>query len=153
MHYPEIRLFIDGQWQGANEHLPIVNPSDESELGRLPIASEQQLSDALAAAQKGFGIWSRTAPMERKRIIEAASSLMRERQEEIATSISLELGKPIQQARLEVIRGCEFFEWDAAEGQRLYGHVIPSAPGIRFPHEPTGSKDRWRTGFGLLDYS
>ncbi len=36
------------------------------------------------------------------------------------------------QARLEVIRGCEFFEWDAAEAQRLYGRVVPSAPGIRY---------------------
>ncbi|MCL4143917.1 UNVERIFIED_CONTAM: hypothetical protein GTU68_066190, partial [Idotea baltica] len=44
----------------------------------------------------------------------------------------MELGKPIKQSRLEVIRGCEFFEWDAGEGQRLYGRVIPSAPGIRY---------------------
>ena len=41
-------------------------------------------------------------------------------------------GKPLAQARLEVIRGCEFFEWDAGEAQRLYGRVIPSGPGIRY---------------------
>ncbi|MGO4816610.1 aldehyde dehydrogenase family protein, partial [Cupriavidus sp. 2MCAB6] len=42
--------------------------------------------------------------------------------------------------RLEVIRGCEFFEWDAAEGQRLYGRVIPSEPGIKYivMHQPIG---------------
>ncbi len=65
---------------------------------------------------------------------------MRARQEEIARSITLENGKSLTEARLEVIRGCEFFEWDAGECIRLYGRVIPSAPGIRYIvlHEPIG---------------
>jgi succinate-semialdehyde dehydrogenase/glutarate-semialdehyde dehydrogenase len=65
---------------------------------------------------------------------------MRERIEEIAFAITLEHGKPIAQARLEVIRGCEFFEWDAAEGLRTYGRVIPSEPGIKYIvlHRPIG---------------
>jgi len=130
--YPNIELYIDGQWQSSTEHLPIINPSDETQLGLLPVATEQALDDALAAARRGFKTWSRTAPVERSRILLQAAQLMRERQEEIAQSIALELGKPIRQARLEVIRGCEFFEWDAAEGQRLYGRVIPSKPGIRY---------------------
>ena len=54
---------------------------------------------------------------------------MRERQEEIATSITLEHGKPLKQARLEVIRGAEFFEWDAGEAMRTYGRIIPAARG------------------------
>ena len=139
--YPEIRFFIDGKWVTPKEHLPIINPSNEEQIGLLPVASQANLDDALAAAEVGFKIWSQTAPIERSRIILRASQLMRERQEEIAQSISLELGKPIKQARLEVIRGCEFFEWDAAEGQRLYGRVIPSAPGIRYVvvHQPIGS--------------
>jgi succinate-semialdehyde dehydrogenase/glutarate-semialdehyde dehydrogenase len=65
---------------------------------------------------------------------------MRERIEDIAYAITLEHGKPIAQARAEVIRGCEFFEWDAGEGLRTYGRVIPSAPGIRYIvlHQPIG---------------
>lgn len=53
----------------------------------------------------------------------------------------MEHGKPLAQARLEVIRGCEFFEWDAAEGQRTYGRVIPSEPGFKYVvhHEPIGT--------------
>ena len=66
---------------------------------------------------------------------------MRERQEEIARSITAEHGKPLPQARLEVIRGCEFFEWDAGEATRTYGRVIPSAPGVRYivHHQPIGT--------------
>lgn len=139
--YPKIELYIGGEWHSPSEHLPIINPSDECQIGLLPVASQMDLDNALTAAREGFKIWSRTAPIERSRIILKAAQLMRERQEEIAASISLELGKPIKQARMEVIRGCEFFEWDAGEGQRLYGRVIPSAPGIRYIviRQPIGS--------------
>ena len=69
------------------------------------------------------------------------AAIMRERQEEIATAITAEHGKPLTQARLEVIRGCEFFEWDAGEATRTYGRVIPSAPGVRYivHHQPIGT--------------
>ena len=139
--YPDIQLYIDGKWRTPKAHLPIVNPSDEKQIGLLPVADQSDLDDSVSAAQKGFAVWSRTAPLERSRIILRAAQLMRERKEVIAQSIALELGKPIKQARLEVIRGCEFFEWDAAEGQRLYGRVIPSAPGIRYVvvRQPIGS--------------
>jgi len=69
-----------------------------------------------------------------------AAALMRARIDEIAHAITLEHGKPFAQAQLEVVRGCEFFEWDAAEGQRTYGRVIPSEPGIKYVvmHQPIG---------------
>ena len=65
---------------------------------------------------------------------------MRERQEEIARSITLEHGKPLVEARAEVVRGAEFFEWDAGEAVRTYGRVIPSGPGVRITvhHQPIG---------------
>ena len=60
-----------------------------------------------------------------------AVTLMRERVEDMAVAMTLEQGKPIAQSRLEILRGCEIIEWDAAEGRRTYGRVIPSEPGIR----------------------
>ncbi|MEM1389423.1 MAG: NAD-dependent succinate-semialdehyde dehydrogenase, partial [Pseudomonadota bacterium] len=95
---------------------------------------------ALAAAQEGFALWRRTPPRDRADIMLKAAQLMRARQEEIAQSITAEHGKPLAQARLEVIRGCEFFEWDAGEAVRTYGRVIPSAPGVRYlvHHQPIG---------------
>lgn len=139
--YPELMLYIDGAWRKSAETLPVLNPADETVVGAVPVASRADLDDALAAADKGFRIWSRTAPAKRAAIILKAAALMRERIDEIARSITLEHGKPFPQARLEVIRGCEFFEWDAAEGQRTYGRVIPSEPGIRYivHHQPIGT--------------
>lgn len=139
-NYPDLNLYIDGQWRKASTDLPVLNPATEEEIGRLPHATTSDLDDALAAAERGFRTWSRTPPVQRARVLLRAAALMRERQEEIATAITLEHGKPLAHARLEVIRGCEFFEWDAGEATRTYGRVIPSAPGIRYAvhHEPVG---------------
>jgi succinate-semialdehyde dehydrogenase/glutarate-semialdehyde dehydrogenase len=141
MAYPEPTLYIDGGWRKTAETLPVLNPADETVIGAVPVAARADLDDALAAAERGFRLWSRTSPARRAEIILAAAALMRERADEIARSITLEHGKPLAQARLEVIRGCEFFEWDAAEGRRTYGRVIPSEPGIRYVvhHQPIGT--------------
>ncbi len=138
--YPELKLYIGGEWRTASDTMPVVNPSDESVLGALPVVRTSDLDDAITAAQKGLKIWSATAPRKRAEIMLRAAMLMRERNEEIAFAISSELGKPIRQARMEVIRGAEFFEWDAGEGQRMYGNTIPSEPGIRYMtvHQPIG---------------
>ncbi len=138
--YPDLQLYIGGAWRKSSDSLPVLNPADENVIGAVPVATRADLDDALAAARDGFRIWSRTSPRARGEVLLKATALMRARIEEIAHAITLEHGKPIAQARLEVIRGCEFFEWDAAEGQRTYGRVIPSEPGIKYivHHQPIG---------------
>ena len=139
--YPDLYLYIGGEWRQTAHNLPVLNPATEEEIGRLPHAEKSDLDDALDAAETGFKVWKQVAPVERANILYKAAALMRERQEEIATAITAEHGKPLDQARLEVIRGCEFFEWDAGEATRTYGRVIPSAPGIRYivHHQPIGT--------------
>lgn len=138
--YPELKLFIAGEWRTTKQDMPVVNPATEEELGRLPCAGIADLDDALTAAEAGLKTWSMTSPRVRADTILRAASLMRDRQEEIAQSITLEHGKPLAQARLEVIRGAEFFEWDAGEAMRTYGRIIPAAPGNKFAvhHQPIG---------------
>jgi len=138
--YPDLGLFIAGKWRKAAQELAVVNPATEQEIARLPRAGRSDLDDALTAAEAGLRVWSRTAPRERSDTILRAARLMRERQHEIAHSITLEQGKPLRQAMLEVIRGAEFFEWDAGEAMRTYGRVIPAAHGHSFSvhHQPIG---------------
>lgn len=138
--YPDLNLFIGGEWRKAGSEMPVVNPATEEEIGRLPCASAADLDAALDAAVNGFDIWRRISPRERSETILRAAALMRERQEDIATSITLEHGKPLAQARLEVIRGAEFFEWDAGEAMRTYGRTIPAARGHKFAvhYQPVG---------------
>ncbi|PLP55935.1 NAD-dependent succinate-semialdehyde dehydrogenase [Mesorhizobium loti] len=140
-NYPDLQLYIGGAWRKTADTLPVINPADESVIGAVPVASTNDLDAALEAAERGFAIWRRTSPARRAEIIRKTASLLRERIDEIALDITREHGKPFQQARLEVIRGAEFFEWDAGEAQRTYGRVIPSEPGIRYVvhHQPIGT--------------
>lgn len=138
--YPDVKLYIGGRWVETANHRDVLNPADESVIGQTPVAGRAELDEAVSAAADGFQVWSRLSPRHRGQIMLKAAALMRERADEIASSITLEQGKPTSEARLEVIRGCEFFEWDAAEGQRAYGRVIPSEPGIRYvvTRQPVG---------------
>src|ERR1700760_3133236 len=130
MQYPELQLYIGGHWKSAAGQ-PLINPADESTIGTVPTASREDLDAALAAAEQGFKLWSKTSPAKRAEIILKAVALMRARVEELAFAMPLEQGKPIAQSRLEIIRGCEIIEWDAQEGRRIYGRIIPSEPGMR----------------------
>jgi succinate-semialdehyde dehydrogenase/glutarate-semialdehyde dehydrogenase len=128
--YPDIELYIDGRWKRADGH-PIINPADETVIGTVPHATTADLDDALAAAERGYRVWKNMAPAKRAQIILKAASLIRQRVDEMAVAMTLEQGKPLDQARLEILRGCEIIEWDATEGLRVYGRVIPSEPGMR----------------------
>jgi succinate-semialdehyde dehydrogenase/glutarate-semialdehyde dehydrogenase len=114
--YPTIELYIDGRWKQADGQ-PVLNPADETVLGSVPTATIGDLDDAIAASVRGFAIWRKTAPAKRTQIILKAVSLMRERVNDMAMAMTLEQGKPLDQARLEILRGCEIIEWDATDFQ------------------------------------
>ena len=147
MSYPDIQLYIDGHWRSA-PGTPIVNPADESVIGTVPHATKADLDDALAAAERGFAVWRKTAPNVRAQIILRAAALIRARVEEMAVAMTMEQGKPLDQARLEILRGCDIIEWDATEGMRLYGRLIPAGPGLqhtvhRQPIGPVAAFSPW----------
>lgn len=124
--YPALELLIAGRWVGAENRktIPVHNPASGAVLAELPCAAD--LDEALAAAGKGFSLWRRMSANERARILRRAADLMRERREYLATLVTLELGKPIAEARLEIEQAAGMFEWNAEEGRRAYGRVIPS---------------------------
>ena len=128
--YPDLQLFIGGEWKRADGQ-PVLNPADESVIGIVPHANRADLDRALHAAEDGFRVWRNTSPAKRSEIILKAARLARDRVEEMAVAMTLEQGKPIAQSRLEILRGCDIIEWDAQEGRRTYGRVIPSEPGMR----------------------
>jgi acyl-CoA reductase-like NAD-dependent aldehyde dehydrogenase len=123
----KVPLFVGGEWLQTGDTIPINNPANGAVVGAVSVAGQPQLQHAVDAAAHGFKIWKQTSPCKRCEIILKAAALMRERTEEIARSITLENGQPLSEARAEVIRVCEFLEWDAGESVRFYGWVIPSA--------------------------
>jgi succinate-semialdehyde dehydrogenase/glutarate-semialdehyde dehydrogenase len=137
--YPKLQLCIAGEWRGR-EGQPVFNPFDDSMIGEVPHATRADLDDALMAAVDGNRAWRRTSPARRADIMRLAAQILRQRADEIATAITLEQGKPRAQARVEVLRACDIIDWDAEEGRRAYGRVIPSEPGMRHTvvREPIG---------------
>ena len=128
--YPPAALFIDGEWL-ERPGAPVICPATGETLGSVPHAGKEDLDRALAAAERGFAVWRETAPDRRAEIILEAMRLLRARAGEIATTITLEQGKPLASAKAEVLRGSELVAWDAEEGRRAYGRVIPAPPGFR----------------------
>ena len=142
-HYPELTLFIDGEWLGAQgrKTQPVINPATEEVLGQLPHASAADLDRALAAAQRAWGEWRALLPVQRGKILKKAADLMRARGEEIARIATLEMGKSIHETRIELQASAEIFDWYAEEGRRAYGRVLPQRlPGQRMTivKEPVG---------------
>lgn len=146
--YPDIPLLIGGVWRDAPSSIPIHDPSTGQVIGHAPRASRADLEDAVAAAVAGFGVWRAMAPADRCRLMLEAVRLIRERREAISRVMTLEQGKPLDQSLVEVERSCAILEWDANEGLRAYGRVIPSAVGIshaviRQPLGPVAAFSPW----------
>jgi succinate-semialdehyde dehydrogenase/glutarate-semialdehyde dehydrogenase len=141
--YANLALYIDGEWLsgGGRESEQVINPATEKPLATLPHASPADLDRALAAAEKGFKVWRATSAYERARIMRKAADLIRERQEAIARMLTMEQGKVLAEARIEVAVSADIIEWYAEEGRRAYGRIIPGrTPGVRqmTVQEPVG---------------
>jgi succinate-semialdehyde dehydrogenase/glutarate-semialdehyde dehydrogenase len=125
--YPELQLFIAGQWISAGDRKtePVINPATGEVLGQLPHATQEDLDRALTATEKGFKVWSEYLPEKRSIIMRKAAELLNANAEQITTVAALESGKPLAQCKIELHMSIEIFEWYAEEGRRAYGRVLP----------------------------
>ena len=131
--YPDVSLFIDGTWRAAagGRTMDVLNPATGEVIGQLAHADRADLDEALAAAQRGFHTWRATSAYDRAKIMRRAAQLMRERNDQIARLMTMEQGKPIAEAKGELMVAADVIDWMAEEAPRAYGRVIPSrAPGI-----------------------
>lgn len=149
--YPNTELYIGGEWRcgDGERRLDVVNPATEAVIGSVAQASKADLDHALAAAEDGWDRWRRVSAYDRAAILREAGRLLRERVDAIATIMTLEQGKPLGEARIEVRTAADVIDWCAGEAQRSYGWVIPArAPGItqiaaRFPVGPVAAFTPW----------
>jgi len=132
--YAALDHFIDGQWvkPSSGKGQDVMNPSNDQVLGHLGHASKADLDKALKAAQKGFEQWKKVSVVERSKILRKAADLIRERADEIAKVLTLEQGKVLAEAKIEVMMAADITDWFAEEGRRAYGRIIPGrADGVR----------------------
>nr|MBF0684488.1 aldehyde dehydrogenase family protein [Pseudomonas sp.] len=101
--YEKLALYIDGEFiHGDRKEQDVVNPATGEVIGRLPHATRDDLDRALQAAQRAFAEWRKSSPVERSRILRRVAELARERAPEIGRNITLDQGKPLKEAVLEV---------------------------------------------------
>ncbi|EHL97204.1 aldehyde dehydrogenase family protein [Acetobacteraceae bacterium AT-5844] len=149
--YPNVQLHIDGKWRDATggRSIPVINPATEEVIGTVAHASQSDLDEALEAAERGFKIWKKVSAYERSKVMRKAAGLLRERADAIAPLMTQEQGKPLPEAKMEVMAAADTIEWFAEEGRRAYGRVVPArAEGIyqlviREPVGPVAAFTPW----------
>jgi len=133
--------FIKGRWVAGAPWIKVVNPSDRSELARLTDVGAEGACQAIGAADIAFQHWKKTSVFERARIVRTWHDLIVEHADDLGALITAEMGKPLPEAKGEVIYGASFVDWSAEEAKRMYGETIQTPfPGSRgwTLHQPIG---------------
>lgn len=140
--YPALHMVIDGERVagGGRRTHAVVNPATGETIGELPLAEPADLDRALETARKGFRIWRDSTPQQRAAVLQGAARLMLERQDDLARIATLEEGKTLPEARIEVMMNVGLFNFYAGEVFRLYGRTLVRPAGMRstVTHEPVG---------------
>jgi succinate-semialdehyde dehydrogenase/glutarate-semialdehyde dehydrogenase len=137
------QMYINGKWVLAEggSTFDIINPADQSVVARVTNGAAPEIERAVQAAHAAFREWSVLAPKDRGRILLGIQELMEERRDELAKLVTLENGKPYEEARKEVQFSLGYFGWFAEEARRMAGEWVPSPqPGKRYwvLHQPIG---------------
>ena len=143
MYSEKIAMLINGRWcQGSEgKSQPLLNPATEEIMADVPHASASDLDEALSSSAQGFAVWRQITPLERQAIMEKAARLVEERIDEIAKTLTMEMGKPLAEAKIELGFVIDVIRWYAEEGKRAYGRIVPArVPGARqmVMKEPVG---------------
>lgn len=151
MTYKDVLLFIDGKWRAGSggRSIPILNPATEETIGTVAHAETADLDEAIAASARAFKTWRAVAPFERAKLMRRAGDLLRERADIIAPLMVQEQGKPLGEARQEVLSAADVVDWMGEEGKRAYGRLIPARAGglyqmsMREPVGPVAAFTPW----------
>ena len=121
----EYKLFINGQWKESKHVKEIRSPYDHAVVGKVHFASQEQVEEALAAADNAYRKTRLLSSYERSIVLGKISAGIEERKEELARSITLQSGKVIRDARAEVERAAMTFDIASEEAKRIGGEIIP----------------------------
>ena len=126
--YSKFGQFIDGKWQPSlsNETYEVLNPATEEVLGNASKASSKDIQKALVSAEKGLEIWRNIDPWKRSQILRKIADLIREKKDNLAKWMTLEVGKPLGEGIAESNAAADIFEWNSEETKRIYGQTVES---------------------------
>jgi succinate-semialdehyde dehydrogenase / glutarate-semialdehyde dehydrogenase len=116
-------LFIGGEWRSATSGatLNVYDPATGEVIKTIADAGVEDGAGAMDAAVDATAAWAKTPPRERAEILRRAFDLVRERQDQVALLMTLEMGKPLAESKAEVSYGSEFLRWFSEEAVRIFG--------------------------------
>ncbi|MGE3449269.1 MAG: NAD-dependent succinate-semialdehyde dehydrogenase [Microbacteriaceae bacterium] len=122
------QLYYGGQWRdGADgQTKPVTDPATGDVIAEVAVATAADVDAAVEAAHEAFRTWSKTPAPQRAKTLRRWYDLVVERADELAEILTAEQGKPLAEAKAEVLYGAGFIEWFAEESKRLYGETIPT---------------------------
>ncbi|RNB87879.1 NAD-dependent succinate-semialdehyde dehydrogenase [Brevibacillus fluminis] len=123
------QMYINGEWVAAEsgETLSVTNPATGETVGAVTFGDNRDAAKAIDAAHAAFASWSRLTARERSKYLYNLYELVRNSRDELAGIISAEMGKPLREAKGEVLGAADNFMWYAEEAKRVYGETIPSS--------------------------
>jgi succinate-semialdehyde dehydrogenase/glutarate-semialdehyde dehydrogenase len=123
------QLYIDGKWLDGASTIPVTDPSDESIIANVSVATDAQCALAVDAASCAFKTWAKTAPRVRGEILRKAFEIMVAEADRLAEIISKENGKVLTDAKGEILYAAEFFRWFSEEAVRINGEFRTAPSG------------------------
>lgn len=121
------QAYIDGSWvDGTDGSFVVRNPADGSSIAEPANCGADSAALAIAAAERALPAWRATTAQERSVLLRRWNDLCLAAIDDLAQILTLEQGKPLAEARGEIVYGMSFVEWFAEEAKRVYGETIPS---------------------------
>src|SRR6266566_3207069 len=122
------QCYIDGEWVDAYDRatIPVKDPASGETLGTVPKMGAEETRRAIEAANKALPAWRGKTAKERAQILRRWYDLMMANQDDLATLMTAEQGKPLAESKGEIAYAAAFIEWFGEEGKRIYGDTIPS---------------------------
>jgi len=120
--------YINGEWTGSesDKRFEVTNAFSKEVICTLPDMGAKETNDAIEAANNSWSNWRSKTAKERALILKKWFDLIIDNQEDLAILMTAEQGKPLAEAKGEVVYGASFIEWFAEEGKRTYGDIIPT---------------------------
>ena len=123
--------YINGQWVDSDngETVPVLNPSTGATIIEIASCGVEETRRAIAAAEAAMPAWAAKPAKERANILRAWYNLILANLDDLSLILTAEQGKPLAEAKGEIIYGANYIEWFAEEAKRVYGDIIPAPSG------------------------
>jgi len=124
----QTRAWLAGQWQQADDDttFDVVNPATGERIAKVPRMGAQETRRAIEAANAAWPAWRAKTGKERAKILRAWHDLMLANADDLALILTTEQGKPLAEAKGEIVYAASFLEWFAEEAKRVNGDTIPT---------------------------